>query len=111
DFGTGYSSLAYFRDIPADEVKLDKMFVQRMVSNEADRKIARLVIELAHAFDMSITAEGVEDADTFRLLASMGCDYAQGFFIAKPMPHEDYLVWLRQYDGLSQSGAKFCKAS
>ncbi len=111
DFGTGYSSLAYFRDIPADEVKLDKMFVQRMVSSEADRKIARLVIELAHAFDMTITAEGVEDADTFRLLASMGCDYAQGFFIAKPMPHEEYLLWLKQYDGLSQQGAKFRRAS
>ena len=106
DFGTGYSSLAYFRDIPATELKLDTSFVSTMVTNPADRHIAKLVIDLAHAFDMKVVAEGVEDADTYRLLAKLGCDHAQGYFIAKPMPHKQYCAWLESYQGLTNSGPR-----
>jgi len=98
DFGTGYSSLAHFRNIPASEVKLDKTFVQGIVSDSDDRKIAGLVIDLAHAFDMQVVAEGVENQETLNLLGDMGCDYAQGFHIARPMAQSDYLAWLAQYD-------------
>lgn len=97
DFGTGYSSLAHFRHIPASEVKLDKSFVQAMVENVADRKIAGLVIDLAHGFDMTVVAEGVETQETLNLLADMGCDSAQGFHIARPMPHDDYVKWLSEF--------------
>ena len=97
DFGTGYSSLAHFRHIPASEVKLDKSFVQKIVEDSADRKIAGLVIDLAHAFDMSVVAEGVETQETLNLLGDMGCDVAQGFHIARPMCHADYVNWLSDF--------------
>lgn len=101
DFGTGYSSLAWFRDIPAHELKLDKIFVERMVENDADRKVAELVINLAHAFDMKVVAEGIETASAMRMLADMGCDYGQGFFIARPMAQFEYLRWLHNFSGVS----------
>lgn len=105
DFGTGYSSLAYFRDIPADELKLDQSFVTDMVRNQSNLHIARLVIDLAHSFDMTVVAEGVENAATYRLLAKLGCDHAQGYFVARPMRQEQYVQWLEQYRGLSENGA------
>ncbi len=94
DFGTGYSSLAYFKHIPADELKIDKMFVRQMLSSAADRKIANMIIELAHTFDLLVVAEGVEDSETLDTLADMGCDYAQGFLISKPLPFSSYRNWL-----------------
>ncbi len=110
DFGTGYSSLAYFRNIPADELKLDRSFVSAMLKDRADRRIARLVIDLAHAFGMTVVAEGVEDADTYRLLAKLGCDHAQGFFIGKPMPQAEFCAWLRHYQGLTRAGPRLARA-
>ena len=94
DFGTGYSSLAYFKHIPADELKIDRMFVRQMLNSAADRKIATMIIELAHTFELTVVAEGVEDRETLETLADMGCDYAQGFFISKPLPYPDYRDWL-----------------
>ena len=109
DFGTGFSSLAYFRNIPADELKLDKSFVKDMVHNPSDRHIAKLVIDLAHGFDLTVVAEGVEDAETYDLLAKLGCDYAQGYFIAKPMPQREYCAWLESYQELTDSGPRLGK--
>lgn len=106
DFGTGYSSLVYFRDVPADELKLDRVFVSRMVENEADLHIATLVVQLAHSFGMKVVAEGVEDARTYELLARIGCDYAQGYFISKPLRHRDYVDWLKRYEGLTKKGPR-----
>lgn len=94
DFGTGYSSLAYFKHIPADELKIDRVFVKNMLHNEADRKIVKLIIDLAHTFQLEVVAEGVEDNHTLDLLKDMGCDYAQGFLISHPIPYQDYLQWL-----------------
>lgn len=106
DFGTGYSSLVYFRDVPADELKLDRIFVSRMVENKADLHIATLVVQLAHRFGMKVVAEGVEDAKTYELLARIGCDFAQGYFISKPMRHRDYIDWLNRYEGLTKKGPR-----
>lgn len=94
DFGTGYSSLAYFKHIPADELKIDQSFITNMISNEADKTIVRLIIDIAHAFDLTVVAEGVEDKATADLLLEMGCDYAQGFLYSKPIPKKDYISWL-----------------
>lgn len=94
DFGTGYSSLAYFKHIPADELKIDQTFIKRIKENIDDRKIVKLVIELAHSFDLEVVAEGVEDNETIKLLTDMGCDYVQGFAIAKPLPYKEYLQWI-----------------
>ncbi|MEM9532318.1 MAG: bifunctional diguanylate cyclase/phosphodiesterase [Pseudomonadota bacterium] len=97
DFGTGHSSLAWFRDVPAHELKLDKLFVARMVENEADLKVAELVINLAHSFGMTVVAEGIETVEACRLLTEMGCDYGQGYFIARPMSQFDFLRWLHNF--------------
>ena len=71
--------------------------MQKIVEDSADRKIAGLVIDLAHAFDMSVVAEGVETQETLNLLGDMGCDVAQGFHIARPMCHADYVNWLSDF--------------
>ncbi|MEM9301886.1 MAG: bifunctional diguanylate cyclase/phosphodiesterase [Pseudomonadota bacterium] len=105
DFGTGYSSLAHFRNIPAHELKLDRTFVQHITQDMADWKIAAHVIELAHSFDMQVTAEGVESYDAFDTLRNMGCDFAQGFYVAKPMPHAAFRQWLKEYQSLDDSAA------
>lgn len=97
DFGTGYSSLAYFKHIPADELKIDRAFIHNMLINEADRNLVKWIIELAHTFKLSVVAEGVEDKQTLDLLTSMGCDYAQGFYISRPMPYLKYLDWLAEH--------------
>jgi len=96
DFGTGYSSLAYFKHIPADELKIDRFFVKNMLDNEGDRNIVKLIIDLAHTFNLDVVAEGVENNETLDLLKSMGCDYAQGYLISRPIPYSDYLSWLKE---------------
>ena len=85
DFGTGYSSLAYLKQLPVDELKIDKSFVMDMMENENDAAIVKATIELAHAMGMRVVAEGVETELTFLRLETLGCDIIQGFLIAKPM--------------------------
>jgi diguanylate cyclase (GGDEF)-like protein len=94
DFGTGYSSLSYFRDIPANELKVDKSFVIGMLDSRANRNIVHAVIDLAHVFDLEVVAEGVEDEATLQVLAELGCDLAQGYWYAKPMAPADFSDWL-----------------
>jgi len=96
DFGTGYSSLAYLKNLPADEIKIDKSFVMNMASDEKDGSIVKAAVDLAHTLDLKIVAEGVEDERTLEILSEMGCDYAQGYFMAKPMPADDLMTWMRE---------------
>lgn len=96
DFGTGYSSLSYFKDIPANELKIDKSFVFNMRESDADRRIVKATIDLAHAFDLHVVAEGVEDLASAQKLRALGCNLAQGYWIGKPMAPAAYLEWLRQ---------------
>jgi len=95
DFGTGYSSLAYLKDLPADEIKIDKSFVMNMANDKKDESIVKAAINLAHTLGLKIVAEGVEDEKTFDLLTGMGCDYAQGYYMAKPMLCDDLMVWMQ----------------
>jgi diguanylate cyclase (GGDEF)-like protein/PAS domain S-box-containing protein len=98
DFGTGYSSLGYLKELPVDEVKIDKTFVMGMgAGNQKDLAIVRSVIAVAHALDLSVVAEGVEDAATFDLLGSLGCDIAQGYLLSRPCPAADLALWYRSY--------------
>ena len=97
DFGTGYSSFAYFKDIPADELKIDKSFVQNMFDDEGDKKIVRAIVQLSKEFGFEVTAEGVEDERTARILAEYACDRLQGYHYSKPLPQADFLAWLRNY--------------
>ncbi len=93
DFGTGYSSLAYLQRLPVDAVKVDQSFVRKMLTDAGSRVIARSTIELAHNLGLKAIAEGVEDQATLDLLAEMGCDMAQGFLIARPMPMREFYAW------------------
>lgn len=95
DFGTGYSSLSYFKKIPADELKIDKSFVMRMLADEADQRLVETIINLARQFRLDVVAEGVENQPTLAMLARMGCDYAQGYLFAPALNAEQLGVWLR----------------
>jgi diguanylate cyclase (GGDEF)-like protein len=97
DFGTGYSSMSYFKNIPANEVKVDQSFVFYMLENEMDQRIVNSVVELAHGFGLTVVAEGVENEATLNALTEMGCDIAQGYHIARPMPQRDFVQWLADY--------------
>ncbi|MEM7254411.1 MAG: bifunctional diguanylate cyclase/phosphodiesterase [Pseudomonadota bacterium] len=93
DFGTGYSSLAYLKDLPVDQLKIDKSFVTNMVNDEGDRRIVQAVIDLARNLDLGVVAEGVEDEETLDTLTLMGCGIGQGYFIGRPMTAETLEPW------------------
>ncbi len=90
DFGTGYSSLAYLKEIPADELKIDRSFVLGMLNDPGDYKIVEHSINIAKSFGLSTVAEGIESKAVLEELRKLGCDYAQGYFIGKPMPAADF---------------------
>ena len=94
DFGTGYSSLAYLRGLPLNEVKIDKSFIKTIGTDSNDSSLVRAIIDLAHDLELDVVAEGVEKAETLELLKSLGCDIAQGNFIAPPMPYAELASWL-----------------
>jgi diguanylate cyclase (GGDEF)-like protein len=96
DFGTGYSSLEYFKHIPANEIKIDRSFVSNMHNDEADRKLVKLIIDLAHSFDMHVVAEGVENQNIADLLKSMGCNFAQGYFYSPALPYPEFVQWCKR---------------
>lgn len=85
DFGTGFSSLSYLKKLPVDELKIDKSFVMDMINNENDAIIVRSTIDLAHNLGLKVVAEGVEDREILDLLKILGCDTAQGFYLARPV--------------------------
>jgi diguanylate cyclase (GGDEF)-like protein len=95
DFGTGYSSLAYLQRLPVGELKIDRSFVMRLGTSESDAEIVRSTVELGHNLGLSIVAEGVEDEASLTFLVNAGCDVAQGFYIARPMPAGDVPAWVR----------------
>jgi EAL domain-containing protein (putative c-di-GMP-specific phosphodiesterase class I) len=94
DFGTGYSSLAYLKRLPVDELKIDKSFVANMARDENDAAIVRSTIGLAHDLGLTVVAEGIEDQATWDLLAELGCDVGQGYYVSRPMPAAALGVWL-----------------
>ncbi len=93
DFGTGHSSLAQLRDIPFDELKIDRSFVHGLAANETVRAIYTASVGMAQQLRMKVVAEGVEDAEDWESLRGTGCDYAQGYFIGRPMPAADITDW------------------
>lgn len=95
DFGTGYSSLAYLRQLPVDEVKIDKSFVLGMGTDLADMAVVRSIVELGHSLDLLVVAEGVEDDASRAQLIEMGCDVAQGYLITRPLSESRLEAWLQ----------------
>ena len=94
DYGTGYSSLAYLRHLPADELKLDRSLTADVDRDPRAAAIVEHTVALAHSLGLSLVAEGVETAGTAAVLARLGCDIAQGYAVARPMPVEEFLAWL-----------------
>ncbi len=94
DYGTGYSSLSYVRQMPVQEMKIDRSFVMNLLSQPEDELIVRSTIELAHNMGLVVTAEGVETEAVLQRLGALGCDLAQGYFIAKPMAAGDLEAWM-----------------
>jgi EAL domain-containing protein (putative c-di-GMP-specific phosphodiesterase class I) len=93
DFGTGYSSLAYLRRLPVDTLKIDRTFVTAMRADPRSASIVRGATELAHGLGLRVVAEGVEDEETLGTLRELGCDFAQGYHLGRPMPAHDFVVW------------------
>jgi EAL domain-containing protein (putative c-di-GMP-specific phosphodiesterase class I) len=89
DFGTGYSSLAYLRDLPIDHVKIDRSFMPASASDKAAQTLVKAVIDLAAGLDLGTIAEGVETAEQVTLLRELGCQRAQGFHFARPVPEPE----------------------
>ncbi len=96
DFGTGYSSLKLLKELPLDTIKIDRSFVNEMLVSPADKVIVSTIISLAHNFSATVVAEGVEDQESLDALAALGCDEAQGYLIARPMPASQFETWLTE---------------
>ncbi|HEY0043245.1 MAG TPA: EAL domain-containing protein [Allosphingosinicella sp.] len=99
DYGTGHSTLGYLRSIPAEEIKIDRSFIQSLRTNPEDRLMVESTIRLAHSLDRVVVAEGIEDEETLDLLATMGCDLGQGYLLGRPMPIEELLKFAQARSG------------
>jgi len=103
DFGSGYSSLALIKKLPVAELKIDRSFVQNMVTDADDRTIVRSVIDLAHNMGRLVVAEGVAAAAVLALLGEMGCDAAQGYYICPPVPAGELEQWIARRHALEEA--------
>ncbi len=99
DFGTGYSSLNYLKNLPIDKIKIDRSFVNEVISDRNDAAITKAIIGLAHHLNLKVVAEGVETESQFWFLKRHFCDEFQGYLFARPMPFEDFSAKLRDHGG------------
>jgi len=97
DYGTGYSSLSQLKNMPVDELKIDKSFVLNLEHDENDQAIVKSTIELAHNIGLNVVAEGVETLGAFAMLKQWQCNKLQGYFISRPIKHDDFEAWLCEY--------------
>lgn len=112
DYGAGLSSLAYLKQLPARELKIDKLFVTQLTSSNRDPLIVRSTIDLAHAMEMEVVAEGVETHAALALLTVMGCDMVQGFLISRPIALDALVAFLdedRNHSTPQQSRESFTR--
>lgn len=96
DFGIGYSSLSYLKRLPVDEIKIDRSFVRHLRQDETDATIVASTVSLGHSLGLRVVAEGVEDQETCDILADLGCDAAQGYYVTCPLAAAELAAWLRQ---------------
>jgi EAL domain-containing protein (putative c-di-GMP-specific phosphodiesterase class I) len=94
DFGTGYSSLSYLKRLPIGEIKIDRSFVMNMEENANDAMIVRATVDLGRNLGLRVVAEGVETQGAWDQLAEQHCDIAQGYFLCRPMPAQEFTNWI-----------------
>jgi diguanylate cyclase len=94
DFGTGYSSMTYLQSMPLSELKIDRRFITALESSHGNEAIVRAILQMAHALELEVVAEGVEDEATWAALDAMGCDVAQGYYLCRPVPAAELTNWL-----------------
>jgi diguanylate cyclase (GGDEF)-like protein len=104
DYGTGYCALAYLRDLPIDELKIDRSFISQVIADRRSAAIVNSTIELAHALDLDVVAEGVEDQQALDALAAVGCDFAQGYYFSRALPADEFaaFAYARALDSASR---------
>jgi diguanylate cyclase (GGDEF)-like protein/PAS domain S-box-containing protein len=105
DFGTGYSSLAYLHKLSVDTVKIDRSFTERLGGTDDSTPVVKAINDMSHAMGLRIVAEGVSSARLARAVTDLGCDQAQGFYWAKPLPAEEFADWWRNVDQPEMGGA------
>ncbi len=101
DFGTGYSSLGHLQQMPVDELKIDRAFVTNLPDHPQNSAIVRAVINMAHNLGLEVVAEGVETTAALRWLREEGCERAQGYYLSKPMPADEFVPWMRHWESLA----------
>lgn len=102
DFGTGFSSMLQLVRLPFSEVKVDKSFIASASHSEESRTVIQSIVELGHSLNLKVTAEGIEDEETLAYLRNIGCDFAQGYLIARPMPGENVAEWMAEREPESE---------
>ncbi|MBN1320026.1 MAG: EAL domain-containing protein [Thermoleophilia bacterium] len=98
DFGTGWSSLQHLTTFPVQELKIDQTFVSKMARGNTDLEVVRSLTALAHTLDLKVTGEGIEQSEHWRLLEEVGCDHGQGYYIGRPMEHDELLEFLEDVE-------------
>jgi len=98
DFGTGYSSLSYLAELPVQTLKIDQSFVERLTESETNARVVQSIIALGKAMGLEVVAEGVETEQQLKLVTNFGADLAQGFFIGRPMPEQEFVDWCHAVD-------------
>jgi len=93
DYGTGYSSLSYLQKLAVDRLKIDKSFVAGLLCNDRDQLIVKSTIDLAHGLELEVIAEGIETPQQLAVLQRLGCDYAQGYLLSRPLRPEHVFDW------------------
>ena len=106
DYGTGYSSLSYIMKLPVQELKIDRSFISRMATDEEISTIVQSTIDLGHNLGLQVVAEGVEDAASWEMLRTLGCDDAQGYFMSLPLEPQALAKWIRANHGSFRAGSK-----
>ena len=109
DFGTGYSSLSYLKQFPISVIKIDRSFVDSSLESESDANLIKAIIMMGKSLNMRLVAEGVETQAQWNYLAQLGCNYAQGYFIAKPMPYKNLITWINSNSNRAPSKIRALK--
>jgi EAL domain-containing protein (putative c-di-GMP-specific phosphodiesterase class I) len=95
DFGTGYSSLSYLAELPAQTLKIDQSFVERLPESSSNERVVQAIVALGKAMNLEVVAEGIETRQQLEAVRRFGCDLGQGYYIQKPLPAREFLAWCR----------------